>query len=494
VIGVENSDKRNRAAALPNGWAWAALDEFCAVTQGQSPPGETYNTSGDGLPFFQGKAEFGPIYPTPVKWCSAPTKVAKPEDVLISIRAPVGPTNLCPSVACIGRGLAAVRPLAAIPPRFVLYGLRSTQDALTAKGTGSTFEAVSGSDLRSHRLPVPPLNEQHRIVAEIEKQFTRLDAAVEALTRSRANLKRYRASVLKAACEGRLVPTEAELARAEERDYEPADVLLTAARDGHTPTIKKRAGQLWGAGSVPELSDTERSRLPKGWAWAKVRQLGSDPEDAVQVGPMSMRSKDFVKDGVPVLNVGCVQWGRFDETKLDFLPQGKATAFDRYTIQPGDVLFTRSGTVGRCAVAKPHQANWLMTFHLLRVRPDDKKCLPAFLRAVFEGAAHISRQTRHASIGTTRAGFNTNLLANLDVPLPPLTEQLRIVAEVDRRLSVIEELEALVRTNLVRAERLRQSILKRALEGKLVQQDPNDEPASVLLERIRAERKAKSEK
>ena len=89
-------------ATLPSGWKRARLDEACEVILGQSPPGNTYNFDGEGLPFFQGKAEFGDYYPTAVKWCSAPTKIAEGEDVLISVRAPVGPTNLCPTKACIG--------------------------------------------------------------------------------------------------------------------------------------------------------------------------------------------------------------------------------------------------------------------------------------------------------------------------------------------------------------------------------------------------------
>ena len=104
--------------------------------------------------------------------------------------------------------------------------MRASEDELRSKATGTTFEAIRGEDLRSHLIPLPPLPEQHRIVAEIEKHFTRLDASIAALKRAQNNLKRYRASLLKTACEGRLVPTEAELARSEDRDYEPADRLL----------------------------------------------------------------------------------------------------------------------------------------------------------------------------------------------------------------------------------------------------------------------------
>ena len=209
-------------------WIMAPIGDVSVVIQGQSPPGVTYNTQGVGLPFLQGKAEFGEKSPVAVKWCSAPTKIAEPGDVLVSIRAPVGPTNVCDTRSCIGRGLAALRPQEGIPPNFLLYAMRASEDELRSKATGTTFEAIRGEDLRSHLIPLPPLPEQHRIVAEIEKHFTRLDASVAALKRAQANLKRYRASLLKTACEGRLVPTEAELARSEDRDYEPADRPLGA--------------------------------------------------------------------------------------------------------------------------------------------------------------------------------------------------------------------------------------------------------------------------
>ena len=288
--------------------------------------------------------------------------------------------------------------------------------------------------------------------------------------------------MLKAACEGKLVPTEADLARKEGRDYEPADKLLEHLR--REPS-RKRAGRLWGAGDVPELRDKERANLPEGWVWAKVAALGSG-DDAVQVGPMSMKSSDFEERGVSVLNVGSVRWGAIDESKCNHMPEAKAQAFNRYRVREGDVLFSRSGTVGRCAVARKHHSGFLMTFHLLRVRPDARICLPEYLRLVFEGAPHIKRQTREASIGSTRAGFNTRLLAELDVPLPSLVEQARIVTESSKLLSLVGEVDRAVLNALARSSRLRQSILKRAFEGKLVPQDPNDEPASVLLERIRA--------
>ena len=226
-------------------------------------------------------------------------------------------------------------------------------------------------------------------------------------------------------------------------------------------------GRLWGAGTVPELTEDELKALPDGWRWTKVSDLGRDPEEAVQVGPMSMRSRDFVDMGTPVLNVGCIQWGYIDDGKANYLPEPIAAGFARYMIRKGDLLFTRSGTVGRCAVAQERHDGWLMTFHLLRVRTLPSRCLPEFLRIVLEGSPHIRRQTRQASIGTTRAGFNTNLLAGLDIPLPPIDVQAAVVAEVDRRLSVSQEAAALVQAASRRSVALREAVLSLALSARL---------------------------
>jgi type I restriction enzyme S subunit len=207
-----------------------------------------------------------------------------------------------------------------------------------------------------------------------------------------------------------------------------------------------------------------------------------------------MKSSEFTESGVPVLNVGCVQPGWIDISKCDYLPEGKAKAFERYRIQAGDVLFTRSGTVGRCAIAGPGQAGHVITFHLLRVRPDRKVCLPKYLWAAFQGAPSIRRQTDEGQIGSTRSGFNTGLLSSLDVPVPPLVEQHEIVRRVDALFALADTIEKQVEAAITRADYLMPSILAKAFRGELVpteaelarQEGRDYEPASVLLERIRA--------
>ena len=122
----------------------------------------------DGLPFFQGKADFGAVHPVARKWCAEPIKVAHAGDILMSVRAPVGPTNLADTECCIGRGLAAIRAGAAVEQDFLLFALQAIEGEIAAAGTGSTFQAISGKQLRATIISIPPIDEQRRIVADLE--------------------------------------------------------------------------------------------------------------------------------------------------------------------------------------------------------------------------------------------------------------------------------------------------------------------------------------
>lgn len=146
-------------------WPQKKLFEIAQVMMGQSPPGETYNARGEGLPFFQGKAEFGDVYPTPGKWCSEPLKIAEPGDILLSVRAPVGPTNIVHVKSCIGRGLAAIRAnQGLILPSLLLYFFKAYEQSIAQLGVGSTFNAIGKDDIGNLEIPVPPLSHQEQIV------------------------------------------------------------------------------------------------------------------------------------------------------------------------------------------------------------------------------------------------------------------------------------------------------------------------------------------
>lgn len=175
MIAPGKTEKR-----LPKGWRWAKLGEVCEIVAGQSPPGSTYRNTPQGLPFFQGKADFGDLYPVARVWCVEPNKVAEEGDILVSVRAPVGPTNVADCQCCIGRGLAAIRCSNEVDSGFILAALRRFEAALSSKGSGSTFEAISRSDLEALEIPLPPLPEQKRIAAILNEHMAAVERARKA--------------------------------------------------------------------------------------------------------------------------------------------------------------------------------------------------------------------------------------------------------------------------------------------------------------------------
>ena len=177
------------------------LSEVSTIIAGQSPPSDTYNTDEVGLPFFQGKTDFGDLYPKIRVFCSIPQKIAEKNDILLSVRAPVGPTNLAPCKVCIGRGITAIRAGEKLNQKYLLFFFRSIEKVLSDSGTGTTFKAITQEQIRSIKIPIPTLPEQERIVALIEELFSELDKGVEALQTIKAQLKVYRQAVLKEAFE-----------------------------------------------------------------------------------------------------------------------------------------------------------------------------------------------------------------------------------------------------------------------------------------------------
>ena len=175
------------------------LKDCCTIIAGQSPESKYYNSTGEGLPFFQGKADFGLLYPNIRAYCSQPTKIAEKDDILLSVRAPVGPTNLSPGKVCIGRGLTAIRPDSSIRLKYLLYFFRYYEAQLQKSGTGTTFKAITQSVIKNIEVPVPSLDEQERIVSKIEELFSKLDASVAELQTAKEKLKVYRQAVLKEA-------------------------------------------------------------------------------------------------------------------------------------------------------------------------------------------------------------------------------------------------------------------------------------------------------
>jgi type I restriction enzyme S subunit len=347
---------------------------------------------------------------------------------------------------------------------------------------------VNGKVLGEIRFPLAPLPEQRRIVAEIEKQFTRLEAGVAALRRVQANLKRYRAAVLKAACEGQLVPTEAELQKSEgrgQKEFETGEQLLQrilAERRKNWEESNRKSkiqNRKYREPAAPDLSAVASAKgdtanlppLPEGWTWAAPDQLSAFDEGAICAGPFGtiFKARDFRPAGVPIIFLRHVAPGRYLTHKPGFMDTAKwEELFRPYSVFGGELLVTKLGEPpGVCAIYPEGIGPAMVTPDVMKMTPNARVAMPRFLMHYFN--SQIARDfATGVAFGTTRLRLTLPIFREMPVPLPPLAEQTRIVAEVERRLSVVEELESVVSANLQRAVRLRQSVLQKAFTGELV--------------------------
>ncbi len=329
-------------------------------------------------------------------------------------------------------------------------------------------------------LPIPPLAEQQRIVAAIETHFTRLDTAIAGLRRLQANLKRYRAAVLKAACEGRLVP--------QDPSDEPANQLLDRIlAERRAKWQATNPGKKYQEPTPPDTSGLPE--LPEGWVWASLDSIAQ-----VRTGVAKGRKLDGQNViSLPYLRVANVQDGYLDLSEIKTI-EIPVNEIERYRLKPNDILFNEGGDrdkLGRGAIWPGNIEDCIHQNHVFSVRLYTSAIYPKWVNFARQLTYARDHFWERASQTTNLASINSTNLRSLPIPISPLAEQTRIIAEVERRLSIIDQHEKAVRANLARAARLRQSILKRAFSGRLVPQDPADEPASVLLERIKATRTSK---
>jgi len=365
---------------------------------------------------------------------------------------------------------------------------------LDALSDGSNVPQINNRHIIPLRLPVAPLPEQARVVAKIEELLSGLDAGVAALKRAQANLRRYRAAVLKAAVEGKLTqqwrasnpPTEtapqllASILKERRTKLEEQQLDAYEAKGKQPP--KNWRGK-YKEPAAPQLQDAPA--LPAGWCWASTEQLGE-----IQLGRQRSpknRSKDFPTRYIRAANLTVNGLDLSDVLEMEFKPH----EIETYRMKKGDVVLSEaSGSpdqVGKPAIWNDELPLCCFQNTVIRLRPVtvSSKYILTTLRYCY-----FNKVFAKAAGGVGINHLSAAKFAKVRIPLAPPTEQIEIDLAVEQHLSVFAKTEELLMANLIRAVRLRQSILKRAFEGKLVPQDPGDEPASKLLERIRKERKA----
>ena len=346
---------------------YVMLKDVCAIHMGQSPDSNSYNGNGDGIPFFQGNADFGERYPITKKWCSAPTKMASPEDILISVRAPIGAINYAKENCCIGRGLAAITPdKTKVSSEFIFWLLKGKNAELNRKGTGSTFKAIGRKILEEILVPDISLEKQLQYATVLEKVYG--------------------------------------IIQARKLELQKLDVL-----------IKARFIEMFG----------DPVDNPYGWPTKGLMELGSckngmnfgarDQGTTIQsVGVGDIKDYDYIED------IDALTTLSLNETPTE-----------EYLLRDGDLVFVRSNgnknLVGRCTAIYPHGIPVTFSGFCIRFRKEsDAVLLDYLLRYLKMPEVRLKMSGRGANI----QNLNQKILAALQVPVPPLDKQSEYVALV----------------------------------------------------------------
>ena len=447
---------------IPQSWTWARLGNLYNLEMGQSPSSQFYNQTGDGLPFYQGKADFGDRFPTVRYWCTKPTKLADEGDVLLSVRAPIGPTNIATERCCIGRGLASLRPLAGMPTEYLLWTIRAFEEQLDSLGTGTTFKAISRKQLEPFPLPLPPLAEQHRIVAEVDELMGLIDrletaqssreaarvagrdSALAALRNAAtpqevgvawtciaermddlftdpADLVPLREAVLQLAVRGRLVE--------QEPDDEPAGRLLELIVAEKAELVKKKkVRKRKPYGSL--MSDEIPFEIPRSWTWVRLHDLAHDLGQKVPDKTFSYIDVSAIdnKRGAII-------------SAVPILDPSEAPSRARKLVRLGAVIYStvRPYLLNIAIVDCEYSPMPIASTAFAVLHPHSgvhSRLLFFYLRAPFF-VDFVTAQMK----GVAYPAINDTDLLCAPVPLPPTAEQYRIVAKVDELMGLIDQLE-----------------------------------------------------
>ena len=482
---------------LPKGWAEASIDDISDVVRGISFPTNAKQPTpqkGDiaclRTANVQAEVEWDDLWYVSETYVGRDEQFVQEDDILIStansyeLVGKVARVRTVPMRSSLGAFIALMRCREAVTPAFLHHQMCSLEVSTRLRSMASTttnISNISTGKLRELVLRIAPLPEQHRIVEKIEELFSDLDAGVSALKRAKANLKRYRASVLKSAVEGRLT----EECRKEHPQAEDGGMLLDRIlRERHPKWEKdqllkfkekgKQPPENWESKyeepSAPDAS--ELPELPEGWVWATVDQV-TDNHDGHRV-PLKSEVRDTRAGQYPYYGAS----GVIDDID-DYLFDGEYLLI----AEDGANLLSRSTPIAFMATGRFWVNNHA---HVVQTWGG----VPLQYLSVFLNATNLALFVT----GTAQPKLTQASLNKIVIPLPPLAEQKQIVALVEERLSQIDSAQKTIDAELIRSKRLRQSILKQAFEGKLVPQDPKDEPASVLLERIKASKETEQPK
>lgn len=395
-------------------WQRKNIGDLCEVVAGQSPDGKYYNTNGVGMPFYQGKKDFSEKFiRDPSSWTTYATKIARDGDILMSVRAPVGPVNFATGDMCIGRGLAAIRAGAGLSQEFLYYQLLHLQPEISGK-EGAVFASISKSEIEALTVAFVSLSEQRRIVAILDEAFAGIATA-------KANT---------------------------EKNLQNARALF----ESHLQSAFAARSDAWVDKSVAELV---------------AEGLLQKPFDGNH-GEIHPRKADYTVSGVPFVMASDLRDGCVDVRNCTFISRELADSLRVGFAKDGDVLISHKGTIGRSAIVRTDDDYMMLTPQVTSYRvKDPSRLVNKFVRYYFMSPVFQGEIAAAAADGSTRAYIGITKQLSLRFRFPSFAEQKRIVSELDVLGPETQRLESIYQRKLAALDALKQSLLHQAFSGKL---------------------------
>ena len=412
---------------IPETWKWVRASDILYITMGQSPKGENINNNKLGYEFHQGKSNFSEMFLNKSKvFTTADNKVIEAPAIVMSVRAPVGDVNLVKNKIYIGRGLASFQIYTECDLLYIYYYFLTIKNSLERVSTGSTFKAINSEIVNKIIIPLPPLEEQKRIVEKIEEILPLVKKYEKSWTRLEELNKKFpldmKKSILDEAIKGKLVEQRKEEGTGEELYKEIQKEKKKFLEEGK---IKKQK-------TLPEISEDEIPfDIPDNWKWVRLGEISQ----SVQYGYSAPAQ---IKGRIKMVRISDIQDESVCWDKVPYCDI-REEEIEQYLLKNNDILFARTGgTVGKSFLVKNIGENAIYAGYLIRMRYG-KNIVPQFLK-YFMGSALYWAQLRNGTVATAQPNCNGQTLSKVMLPLPPLAEQKRIVEKIEELLPLCDEL------------------------------------------------------
>jgi type I restriction enzyme S subunit len=484
------------ASALPPGWAMTRLNDLGTWSGGGTPSKANNAFWNNGtIPWVSpkdmkcGRIRTAEDFITEEAVDRSSAKYIPANSILMVTRSGIlahtFPVAVNECVVTVNQDLKSLTPFEIVEPDFLSWYLRAQNFQILKECAkhGTTVASIDTDRLKKVSVPVAPLNEQRRIVEKIETLFARLDQGEAALRHTQTLLARYRQSVLKAAVTGALTA-----------DWRAQNAhRLEHGRDLLARILQTRRETWQGRGKYQEPAAPDTSNLPElpeGWVWASVDQLSSSAPNSLCIGPFgsNLKVEDYRDTGVPLVFVRHIRAKNFEGQNSRFVTEEKAFELSSHRVFPGDLLITKMGDPpGDVCIYPENSPVAIITADCIRFAASTVGVSRDYLAGAIESRI-VQAQIHALSKGVAQQKVTLAGFKRVAIPLPSTLEQNLSATVIEAEFRKAIELAAHVQTELTRSAALRQSILKDAFAGKLVPQDPTDEPAAELLARIRASR------